>query len=55
MEHFEFYLNIMVVAIASLASTLQYLCLMILTNNEECHFLCSTTCLGQMYKCVMNL
>ena len=22
-------------------------------NNEECHFLCSTTCLGQMYTYVM--
>jgi len=24
-----------------------YLCLAILTNNEECHFLRCTTCLGQ--------
>ena len=27
--------------------------LAILTNNEECHFTRSTTCLGQMYTCVM--
>ena len=31
----------------------KYLCLAILTNNEECHFPRSTTCLGQTYTCVM--
>ena len=25
----------------------KYMCLAILTNNEECHFSHSTTCLGQ--------
>ena len=30
-----------------------FLCLSILTNNEKCYFLRSTTCLGQTYTCVM--
>ncbi|KAK2174965.1 hypothetical protein NP493_761g00032 [Ridgeia piscesae] len=29
-----------------------YLCLAILTNNEECQFSRNTTCLGQTYTCV---
>ncbi|KAK2188512.1 hypothetical protein NP493_130g04018 [Ridgeia piscesae] len=31
----------------------KYWCLAILTNNEECQFSRSTTCLGQTYTCVM--
>ncbi len=31
----------------------KYLCLAILTNNEECQFSRSTTCLGQTYTCVI--
>ena len=31
----------------------KYLCLAILTNNEECQFSRSTTCLGHMHTCVM--
>ena len=33
--------------------SVKYLCLAILTNNEECHFSRSPTCLGQTYTCVM--
>ena len=42
----------MVVAMA-LAASYKYLCLAVLTNNEECHFSRSTTCLGQTYACVI--
>ncbi len=31
----------------------KYLCLAIMTNNEECQFSRSTTCLGQTYTCDM--
>ena len=61
MEHFaedndhvnyEFESIIMVVDMAFAASR-PYLCLRILTNNEECQFTCFTTCLGQTCTCVM--
>ena len=39
----------MVVAMAIAAS----ICVAILTNNEECQFSRSKTCLGQTYTCVM--
>ncbi|KAK2175149.1 hypothetical protein NP493_748g02000 [Ridgeia piscesae] len=32
--------------------SVKYLCLASLTNNEECQFSRSTTCLGQTYTCV---
>ena len=59
MEHFagdndhgnhELYSIIMVVSMAIAASTCV---LAILTNNEECQFSRSTTCLGQTFTCVM--